>query len=377
MRYLRFSIVPLIYTPLLIVSVFLGGVNVGYMALFIVMSYFLLDMFSDKTGLPQKPKLPFVLDLMLYLHVFQSLLVVFILTWVASEDDLMNLSAFVYQHLEIDILPFKQKSAGELVSAAILCGFVLSINMVVGHELTHRTNSKFDCMIGNLSLSVVGDSQFSISHIYCHHKNVATPEDAASARRGESIYHFILRSSIGQYRESWSYEKDRLKKAGQAIIGPNNQLLRGMLLTLIFALTCLYFGGMLSFLLYLLLCLVSKLTYESTNYIQHYGLVRVPGESVRKCHSWDCRSAFSSSALLNLTRHSAHHESPRKKYWELESAADGLVITNGYIVQIIRALVPFYWFRYMEKKLSTWEKTQATEGEIQIIKNEGKKVEYV
>jgi len=370
MRYLRFSIVPIIYTPLLIFCIFLGGLTIGYLALFIFMSYLVLDMLSDRDEHSSEIRLTFILDLMLYLHISQSLLVIFAIMWITSPHDLLGLATLLEKQFMIDILQFKQKSAGELISLSIICGFVMSINMVVGHELTHRTGCKFDMLLGNLSLSVVGDSQFSISHIHCHHKNVATLEDAASARRGESIYKFIIRSSLGQYREAWNYEKERMASAGKFVINPNNRLLRGIMLTLIIGVTCLHLSGLFCCLLYLLLCLTSKLTYESTNYIQHYGLVRVPGERVRRCHSWDCRSTFSSSALFNLTRHSAHHESPYKKYWDLKSSSDELVIDNGYIVQIIRALIPFYWFKYMEKKLVIWEKTQATQSELQIIKQQ-------
>jgi hypothetical protein len=371
MSYIRFSIVPLIYMPLLIMSIFLGGKVTGYMAMFIALSYFILDFFCDRPGDPRKVKFPLILDLMLYIYVFQSMFVIFSLVWLFSPDDVLGFSAYIEQSFGYDILHLKIKNIGGLITSALLSGFVLSINMVVGHELTHRTRSVIDSTIGKVSLSIVGDSQFSISHIYCHHKNVATREDAASARRGESIYAFIIRSSLGQYVEAWNYVRVRLGGAGKLLLGPSNHLIRGGALTFVIGLSCFLLGGLYSLFAYVLVCIVSKLTYESTNYIQHYGLVRVPGEIVRKCHSWDCRSAFSSSALLNLTRHSAHHQSPNKKYWELESDVNGLVIDNGYVIQILRALFPFYWFSYMEKKIHIWESTQATKGELDIIKIEG------
>lgn len=367
MRFIRFLIVPVIYTPLLLFSIVAGGGYVSYLAIFIILSYFILDMISDEPGVQYSSKLSPLLDAALYLHVLQSLVVVFLLVWVASPNDIFHLSETLNGLTGLDLYQSKPRPIPELLSLAVLCGFVLSINMVVGHELTHRTMNRLDSAVGKLSLAIVGDSQFAISHIYCHHKNVATPEDAASARRGESIYRFIVRSTVGQYREAWGHERDRLCRTGARTLGFRNQLLIGVGITVAMAVAALFFGGTPALAAYLLVCLVSKLTYEATNYIQHYGLVRVPGERVRKSHSWDCRSAFSSSALLNLTRHSAHHESPNKKYWELNSGSEELLIQNGYIVQILRALLPFYWFRYMGKKLEVWDNTHATEGELELI----------
>jgi alkane 1-monooxygenase len=40
-------------------------------------------------------------------------------------------------------------------------------------------------------------SHFYNEHTKGHHKNVATPEDPATARINESIYEFIFRSVVG------------------------------------------------------------------------------------------------------------------------------------------------------------------------------------
>lgn len=120
---------------------------------------------------------------MMYLYLLLSLVAIAAVLVSASGGQNAILS-WADDEFGMSISPLASASFFSILAAAISTGFVLSINMVVGHELTHRTLSKFDVFVGNLALSIVGDSQFAISHIYCHHKNVATPLDAATARRG-------------------------------------------------------------------------------------------------------------------------------------------------------------------------------------------------
>nr|WP_256261548.1 fatty acid desaturase [Pseudomonas gingeri] len=268
----------------------------------------------------------------------------------------------------------RQWTLVQIFIAAVSTGFVLSINMVVGHELTHRTISKFDMLAGHLALAIVGDSQFAISHVHCHHKNVATTQDAATARRGESIYRFIIRSSLEQYAEAWAFEKARLSRLSRSVYGFGNRLIPGFAITLLIIAISISVAGVMGLAVYLVVVVTSKITYECTNYIQHYGLVREPGAKVRLAHSWDCRSAFSSAVLLNLTRHSDHHANPNKKYWSLGNLESPVLIEHGYVVQIFRSLFPRYWFRIMEGKLEYWEKHHATAAEFKIMSEQRRKL---
>jgi fatty acid desaturase len=371
---LKFSIVPLFYLPLLITATLAGGWYPLLNYLLVFFSYLLLDRYTDSSAPAKSLNSGWVLDGLMYLHVLLSILAIFTLLICAS-DYLSTVISWLSNKLHLDLLEVQASSYFSQLSAAAFMGFVLSTNMVVGHELTHRTLSRLDMAFGNLSLAVVGDSQFSISHVHCHHKNIATADDAASARRGESIYDFIVRSTIGQYRESFQFEKARLMKRGHSALHWSNKLYPGVILTCLFMGGALFLAGWFGALLFLIVIFFSKMTYESTNYIQHYGLVRIPGSRVRPEHSWDCHSSFSSAALLNLTRHSDHHAYPNKAYWKLESTGSELTIDNGYIVQIIKAFRPSYWFKYMEPKLLYWEQHLASCEEKEIIKLQRLKME--
>ena len=67
---------------------------------------------------------------------------------------------------------------------------------------------------------------FFIEHNRGHHKNVATPLDPASARAGESVYAFWVRSVIGSYKNAWKLENERLKKLSQPPFSWSNEMLR-------------------------------------------------------------------------------------------------------------------------------------------------------
>ena len=70
-----------------------------------------------------------------------------------------------------------------------------SIGITTAHELIHRQN-KYMRGIGVLLLIVCCYGHFRIEHIYGHHRNVATREDPATARRGENFYFIFFAVSL-------------------------------------------------------------------------------------------------------------------------------------------------------------------------------------
>jgi fatty acid desaturase len=248
-------------------------------------------------------------------------------------------------------------SFGQGMAAAAAVGFFLSTNVVVAHELMHR-RSRFWKSCSRLLLIITGDAQFQEAHLYGHHANVATPRDPAAARRGESLYRFSIRSTAGQWLDAYAFERKRLRDSKGLGKLVRNRVLRGNLATAgLLALTG-SFVGTHAMLGYLLVMIMSKFLLESLNYIQHYGLVRDRGMKVQPKHSWDCSSRGASMALFNLTRHSEHHANPTLPFWELENHEEAPQLIHGYILTFFVALIPPFWFRYMEPRL------QALEGQV-------------
>jgi alkane 1-monooxygenase len=82
-----------------------------------------------------------------------------------------------------------------------------------------------------LALAPSGYGHFSAEHNRGHHTEVATPEDTASARMGESIWRFVWRELPGGARRAWHFETLRLKDKGLSTWSLHNQILQGLLIT--------------------------------------------------------------------------------------------------------------------------------------------------
>ena len=80
----------------------------------------------------------------------------------------------------------------QLVTVGVFGG--LAVNL--GHELGHK-KSCLDRNLAKLALASGAYGHFNIEHNAGHHREVATPEDSASARLGESIYQFVRREYPG------------------------------------------------------------------------------------------------------------------------------------------------------------------------------------
>ena len=64
---------------------------------------------------------------------------------------------------------------------------------------------------GNWLLAISWDNAFAIEHVYGHHKHVGLFKDAATARRGESIYIFMIRSTIIEHKNAFKIEKSSIR----------------------------------------------------------------------------------------------------------------------------------------------------------------------
>lgn len=48
---------------------------------------------------------------------------------------------------------------------------------------------------------------FTTEHVFGHHRKVATPDDPASAEKGDNVYSFFLKSYFGAYKSVFEMEK--------------------------------------------------------------------------------------------------------------------------------------------------------------------------
>jgi len=255
-----------------------------------------------------------------------------------------------------------------------LFGIVLSVGLLIGgvgtsvaHECSHRKSGNPLTSVGNWLMALSMDSVFPIEHNHGHHKNVGTLNDAATARRGENVYKFIFRSTSGEHINAWRIERNRLSKRDIPFITYKNRYLRGITRSLILPLTALFVGGVLSAFVILSAMIWAKILLEAVNYIEHYGLVRIPGKPIESRHSWNSNAWVSSTITFFLTRHSHHHQKSSMPFWKLEPLPNAPTLPWGYLSGIYLALLtPTFYRKIMEPKLRNWFQTYATSEERQV-----------
>jgi alkane 1-monooxygenase len=242
-----------------------------------------------------------------------------------------------------------------VLALAVTAGSYSGLGINTAHELGHKKPA-FERWLAKIVLAVPTYGHFCIEHNRGHHRDVATPEDPASARMGESIYKFVIREIPGAFRRGWDVEKERLARKGKSVWSPENEILQS------YAISAVLQGGlilafgpiMIPFLAIHNFWAWFQLT--SANYIEHYGLLREKEASGRyeRCkphHSWNANFIFSNIALFHLERHSDHHANPTRRYQSLRNFEDIPQLPNGYYGMYLLAYVPWLWYKVMDKRV--------------------------
>lgn len=242
---------------------------------------------------------------------------------------------------------------GRVLSMGITCG-ALGIN--VAHELGHR-KSKFERFLAKALLLTSLYMHFYIEHNRGHHKNVSTHEDPSSARRGEWVFAFWVRSIVMGYLSAWRLEAARLKKQGLSVFSFQNEMLRFQLIQLAFV-TIIYIGfGGAAALCFVVAALIGILQLETVNYIEHYGLSRSLKDSgqherVQPWHSWNSNHTLGRLFLFELSRHSDHHYLASRKYQILRHHKASPQMPTGYPGMMLLSMIPPLWFKVMHAQIA-------------------------
>ncbi|RZA26375.1 MAG: alkane 1-monooxygenase [Proteobacteria bacterium] len=257
----------------------------------------------------------------------------------------------------------------ETIGAYFSIGLLIaSTGTTVAHELVHRVGNPWAVRAGRWLLAPTLDTSFAIEHVYGHHANVATRADPASARYGETVYIFFLRSTFGGIRSAWHIETQRLaKRGGKSAWSFSNRVLSGQLMSLCVLALFVAIQGPFGAFSFLAVAVVGKFYLEAINYVEHYGLVREVGKPVEPRHSWNCMHRFSTRFLFNLTRHSHHHAKGYLPYWKLQSQESVPNFPHGYMLMLVLSMVPPVFKRCMAPHVEHWVNHLATEAERTLV----------
>lgn len=245
-----------------------------------------------------------------------------------------------------------------VVLLVVATGVATGSGLTVSHELGHK-QGKADQWAAKLINALCGYAHFCIEHNRGHHLLVATPEDAASARMGDTIYTFAAREIPHVLVHGWQLERARLAKKGLPALHWRNDLLQGYAITVFVALLLVAIDSWVVLPFLLLHHAVAWLQLTQANYVEHYGLKRERKENGRyeACqphHSWNTNHIVSNLFLFHLQRHSDHHSNPQRPYQSLRNFDELPHLPSGYPGSFVLAAIPPLWHAIMDRKVYDW-----------------------
>ncbi|WP_045383539.1 alkane 1-monooxygenase, partial [Mycobacterium kyorinense] len=181
------------------------------------------------------------------------------------------LGAYLFTASDLSWLGFEGSLSwlGKL-GVAMTVGVVGGVGINTAHELGHKRD-ELERWLSKITLAPVCYGHFYIEHNRGHHVRVATPEDPASSRFGETFWEFLPRTVFGSLRSAWSLEAQRLRRLNKSPWHPSNDVLNAWAMSVVFwAVLIAVFGPALIPLL-IIQAIYGASLLESVNYLEHYG----------------------------------------------------------------------------------------------------------
>lgn len=255
---------------------------------------------------------------------------------------------------------------GALPQGVALLGALASLvwlnavpNVPVAHELMHRKDA-FSRGCAKFISAFFADAHRDVPHVYTHHIHFDTLADADYAPRGMTVYPFMWRCTRRNFEELLAAARQRRAATGAALWSPRNLLFWEFALLAAIPLAVALYGGVLAGLLTLVAQVTSKFLLESLNYLQHYGLVRVPGSPTRLHHTWNHLGWMDRTIGYEITTHVDHHIDPDLRFDQLVPHPDAPQMPNLFVCAV-HAYFPKLWFERIAKpRLEDWDRRFAS-----------------
>ncbi len=257
---------------------------------------------------------------------------------------------------------------GLVASTAVVTG---AIGITYAHELVHRP-SRFERVLGEILLATVSYTHFAVEHVYGHHKNVGTPHDPATARRGQGYWSFLARALVLTLVSAWRLESRRLQRRHGRVWHIDNKMVRYLVEQV-----CWYgllYGafGWVAVKFVAAQALAAVMHLAMVDYMQHYGLMRrelSPGifEKIGAHHSWDSYFKLNNWVLINLARHSDHHLVASRRYQGLQTRDEAPQLPAGYATMVLLAVFPPLWKRVMDPRVDAWQAKYYPREEAELV----------
>ena len=253
---------------------------------------------------------------------------------------LVNIALLVRLFAVQDLLSF------DFLVAHIVVGASSGYSIITAHELIHRRNV-WQQRLGRGLLCSVLYEHFYTEHLRGHHLRVATPEDPATARFGESFHRFYRRTVPAQFASAWRLEKKRLGDESMSNLDPRllrSRVLHGLLIEWGAAGLIAVGFGWVSLAAFVLQGVLASRLLEIVNYFEHWGLER-SGPRIGPSESWDTHSWFTYWSLIGLSRHADHHTFGSRPFQRLRVVPDAPLLPYGYVGTIALVMIKNREFR--------------------------------
>ena len=257
---------------------------------------------------------------------------------------------------------------GWILSVGTITG---SIGITVAHECIHK-DTPLEQFAGGLLLAAVCYGGFKIEHLRGHHVHVSTPEDASSARYGQSLYAFLPHAYKHNFLNAWKLEAERLTRKQLPALHWRNELIGWYSVSAVLLLSFGVAFGWLGALFFIAQAMVAFTLLEIVNYVEHYGLHRRKLDNGRyertnPTHSWNSNFLLTNLFLFHLQRHSDHHANAKRRYQVLRHFEESPQLPNGYAGMVVLALCPPLWRAVMNPRVRAYyagEEHQLTDSQL-------------
>lgn len=262
----------------------------------------------------------------------------------------------------------------DALGLTVTTGIVGGVAINTAHELGHK-RVKYERWLSKVALAQSAYGHFFIEHNRGHHGRVATPEDPASSRFGESFFAFWPRTVVGSLQSAWGLERKRLERTGQRVVSFRNDIISAWAMTVVLFAAIIAAFGWKAVPFLVIQAVIGFSLLEVVNYLEHYGLRRQMGDDGRyeRCeprHSWNSNNVASNLVLYHLQRHSDHHAHPTRRFQALRHFEEAPQLPSGYGTMILLAYFPPLWRRVMDHRVVSHYNGDMTKAGIQPSKRD-------
>lgn len=311
-----------------------------------------LDSFMPRDYAPRRMTREWLADIPLWICAIGPLLLYLVFAWRYAEGAYVN----VWQLIGA-VLSLAWTSIVPLAPAA--------------HELYHK-RTVIGRTIGRYAQMCQFDPMRDIAHVVGHHIDVATVKDGDTARRGTTLYRFVLTAVWEQTVWDITTESGALRKRGYSAWNWRHRGWRALLSQVLFQGLVWMIAGWQAAAITTGAMLLTRVWAESFNYFQHYGLVRAIGAPIGRRHLWNHLRWLSRVLSFDITNHADHHLNSYKRYYELVPHRDSIPMPSLFVC-FFASLIPPIWHELIAKPaLKRWDLEYATPEEQALAREQNR-----